>query len=88
MSGVFIKGMKMPENCARCQFLEGDSMDGLCHAANRWLDDDEFFTWYVYAEGDVDTSKPCNCPLIPVETREDALKILADVQDEMRWIDE
>lgn len=41
-------------------------MDGLCHAASRWLDDDEYWTWYVYPEGDMDDSKPCNCPLVPV----------------------
>lgn len=64
--GVYIKGMEMPPNCSRCPMLEGDRMDGLCHAASRWLDDDEFWTWYVYTEGDVDDSKPCNCPLVPV----------------------
>lgn len=66
MSGVYIKGMEMPTSCSVCPMLEGDRMDGLCHAASRWLDDDEFWTWYVYPEGDMDDSKPCNCPLIHV----------------------
>lgn len=61
---IIIPGMKMPKNCATCQMLEGDKGDGLCHAASRWLDDDEYWTWYVYPEGDLDDSKPCNCPLI------------------------
>ena len=61
---VLIKGMKMPTSCARCPMLDGDRLDGLCHAASRWLDDDEYWTWYVYPEGDMDDSKPCNCPLI------------------------
>lgn len=61
---ILITGMKMPKNCATCQMLEGDKGDGLCHAASRWLDDDEYWTWYVYPEGDIDDSKPCNCPLI------------------------
>ena len=64
--GIYIKGMEMPTSCRACRFLEGDHFDGLCHAAERWLDDDEYWTWYVYPEGDVDTSKPCNCPLVPV----------------------
>ena len=56
--------MELPKNCATCPMLEGDKGDGLCHAASRWLDDDEYWTWYVYPEGDLDDSKPCNCPLI------------------------
>ena len=63
---VYIPGIEMPTSCSRCPMLEGDRMDGLCHAASRWLDDDEFWTWYVYPEGDMDDSKPCNCPLVPV----------------------
>ena len=63
---VYIKGITPPKRCSECQFLEGGYMDGLCHAASRWLDDDEYWTWYVYPEGDMDDSKPCNCPLIPV----------------------
>lgn len=62
---ILIKGIKMPSNCYDCQFLEGDRFDGLCHAANKWLDDD-FFRWYQYDEGDVDDNKPLNCPLIEV----------------------
>lgn len=63
---VLIKGMEMPKSCSVCPMLEGDRMDGLCHAASKWLDDDEHWTWYVYPEGDMDDSKPCNCPLVPV----------------------
>lgn len=63
---VLIKGMEMPTSCSVCPMLEGDRIDGLCHAASKWLDDDEHWTWYVYPEGDVDDSKPCNCPLVPV----------------------
>lgn len=65
---VLIKGMEMPISCSRCPMLEGDRLDGLCHAASRWLDDDEYWTWYAYPEGDIDVSKPCNCPLAPVPT--------------------
>lgn len=63
---VYIPGVEMPTSCSACPMLEGDRMDGLCHAASRWLDDDEYWTWYVYPEGDMDDSKSCNCPLIPV----------------------
>ena len=63
---VLIKGMEMPKSCSVCLMLEGDNMDGLCHAASKWLDDDEHWTWYVYPEGDMDDSKPCNCPLIEI----------------------
>lgn len=63
---VLIKGMEMPKSCNACRLLEGDIDDGLCHAANRWLDDDEYWLWHQYPEGDVDTSKPSNCPLIEV----------------------
>ena len=66
---VLIKGMEMPESCNACRLLEGDRDDGLCHAANRWLDDDEYWLWHQYPEGDVDTSKPSNCPLIDVPDR-------------------
>lgn len=66
--GVYIKEMDMPKSCADCPMLEGDRMDGLCHAASKWLDDDERWTWYVYPEGDMDDSKPCNCPLVEVKT--------------------
>ena len=64
--GILIKGVKLPSKCYDCQFLEGDRVDGLCHAANKWLDDD-FFRWYQYDEGDIDDSKPLNCPLVEVE---------------------
>lgn len=63
---VLIKDMQMPASCSVCPMLEGYSMDGLCHAANKWLDDDEHWTWYVFPEGDMDNSKPSNCPLVPV----------------------
>ena len=66
MSGIYIPGMERPKNCSACPMLEGDRMDGLCHAASRWLDDDGYWTWYVYPERDVDYSMPCNCPLVPV----------------------
>jgi len=75
-----IKGMKMPKGCTYCPMLEGDSDDGLCHAASRWLDDDEYWLWYQYPEGDIDTSKPSNCPLTPVPTPHGRL-IDADVFD-------
>ena len=58
--------MEMPTSCSVCPMLEGDRLDGLCHAASRWLDDEEYWTWYIYPEGDTDDSKPCNCPLFPV----------------------
>lgn len=66
MSGIYIPGMDMPTSCTGCPMLEGDRLDGLCHAASRWLDDDEYWTWYVFSEGDTDDSKPYNCPLVPV----------------------
>ena len=65
MSGIYIPKMEMPKCCRECRFLEGYDLDGLCHAAERWLDDD-FWMWFVYDECDIDTSKPSNCPLIPV----------------------
>lgn len=65
---VLVKGMEMPKNCSVCPMLEGDADDGLCHAAHRWLDDDEYWFWQVYPEGDIDDSKPLNCPLIEVPT--------------------
>ena len=63
---ILIKGMKMPTSCNTCPMLEGDRLDGLCHAASRWLDDDEYWRWYLYPEGDVDDSRPLNCPLVEV----------------------
>lgn len=65
---ILIKGMEMPTDCNTCPMLEGDRLDGLCHAASRWLDDDEYWRWYLYPEGDVDDSKPLNCPLVEVPT--------------------
>lgn len=65
---VLVKGMEMPKACSECRLLEGDSWYGLCHGANRWLDDDDFFSWYQYPEGDIDDSKPVNCPLVEVPT--------------------
>ena len=70
---VLIKGMKMPKSCSTCQMLEGDPADGICHAAGRWLDDDEYWTWYVYPEGDIDDSKPSNCPLIELPDHGDLI---------------
>ena len=61
---VLIK-MDMPKSCSECQLLEGDQMDGLCHAANKWLDDD-YFRWFEYDEGDIDDSKPLNCPIVEI----------------------
>lgn len=63
---VLIKNMEMPTSCTYCPMLEGDGDDGLCHAASRWLDDEEYWLWYQYSEGDIDTSKPSNCPLVSV----------------------
>lgn len=70
---ILIKGMEMPTSCSVCPMLEGDRLDGLCHAASRWLDDDEYWTWYSYPEGDIDDSKPCNCPLLPVPPHGDLI---------------
>ena len=63
---VLIKGVKIPTNCNDCRFLEGNNMDGLCHAAGRWLDDN-CFLWYEFDDGEMDDSKPANCPLVEVE---------------------
>lgn len=63
---ILVRGMEMPEECARCRLLEGDARDGLCHGAEKWLDDD-YFIWPVFPEGDIDLSKPLNCPLVEVE---------------------
>lgn len=68
---VLIK-MDMPKSCAECQLLEGNKMDGLCHGANKWLDDD-FFRWYGYDEEDIDDSKPLNCPLVEVPPHGDLI---------------
>lgn len=70
---VLIKGLKMPKSCSTCQMLEGDPADGICHAAGRWLDDDEYWTWYVYTEGDIDDSRPSNCPLIELPDHGDLI---------------
>ena len=69
---ILIKGMDMPKSCYECQLLEGDTMDGLCHAANKWLDDD-YFRWFTYDEGDIDDSKPLNCPLVEVPSHGDLI---------------
>lgn len=63
---VLIRDMEMPRSCAECRFLEGEAMDGLCHASEKWLDDDDYFLWFQYSEGDIDDSKPANCPLIEI----------------------
>lgn len=84
---ILIRGMEIPKSCAYCPMLEGDRMDGLCHAASKWLDDDEHWTWYVYPEGDMDDSKPCNCPLVPVQEHGrliDAEKIYDAVEQRYR----
>ena len=65
MSGIYIPNMEMPESCTKCRFLEGVADDGLCHVAEKWLDD-EYFAWHLYADGDIDDSKPLNCPLVPI----------------------
>ena len=62
---VMIPGMEMPEDCAKCQLLEGDRMDGLCHGAKKWLDD-EHLLWCWFIDEGIDDSKPINCPLIAV----------------------
>ena len=62
---VLIKGMEIPKQCNDCRMLEGDQYDGFCHAADKWMDSD-WWSWYTYEEGDIDTSKPANCPLTPV----------------------
>lgn len=63
---VLIKGMKMPESCQKCPMLEGDYLDGLCHATGRWLDDESYWKWGYYDEYDIDESKPLNCPLVEI----------------------
>ena len=71
---ILIKGMEMPKSCNDCRFLEGDTMDGLCHAANRWLDDEEFFLWHQYPDSeDIDDSMPANCPLIELSPHGDLI---------------
>lgn len=80
---VLIKGMEMPKSCIACPMLEGDRMDGLCHAVSRWLDDDEYWTWYLYPEGDMDDSKPCNCPLVPVPTPHGRLIDAGELEDKL-----
>lgn len=62
---VLIKDMDVPERCAECRFLEGTTMDGLCHAARKWFDD-EYWNWYYFEEDDIDDSKPLNCPLVEI----------------------
>ena len=64
--GIYIKGVEMPKDCSVCQMLEGDATDGMCHAANRWLDDDEYWVWCVDSSGEIYDDKPCNCPLVEV----------------------
>lgn len=89
MSGIYIKGMEMPKRCNVCRFLEGDSMDGVCHAADKWMDDEDW-TWYVYEEGDIDTDKPANCPLIAVPDHGrliDADEFYADINESVLLTD-
>ena len=77
---VLIKGMNMPKNCNTCPMLEGDVFNGLCHAASRCLDDDEYWKWYLYPEGDVDDSRPLNCPLVEVKTPHGRLVDFGDIK--------
>lgn len=65
--GIYIKGMAMPKNCEECRMADASHVfvDGFCHAAYKWLDD-PWFDWPEYEEGDIDTSKPLNCPLIEI----------------------
>lgn len=86
---ILIKDMEMPTYCGECPMLEGDRLDGLCHAASRWLDDDEYWTWYVYPECDIDDSKPCNCPLIEIPPHGrliDADTLKTRVQKLQEWL--
>ena len=76
MNGVYIKNMPMPKNCEECKLCVyipiGDyGLMTKCLPLNR------------AAEGE--KLRPY-CPLVSVETREDALKILAECE-EMRWTD-
>ena len=56
---VLIRGMDMPKDCFECQLLSGDTSgdtsgditDWVCHAANRWLGDKDFWQWYAYEGG-------------------------------------
>ena len=63
---VLIKGMEMPNDCNKCQLLEGYICDGFCHGANKWLDSEDF-VWEIIDE-EVLSDKPVNCPLIEVPT--------------------
>lgn len=63
---ILIDGIDMPKCCEGCRMLDGRHDDGFCHAAQRWLDDDGYWLWHQYTEGDIDDSKPVNCPLVPV----------------------
>ena len=80
---ILIK-MDMPENCAECQLLEGDTMDGICHAANKWLDDD-YFRWARYDDGDIDDSKPLNCPLVEVPPHGDLIDRTRLYEQTAKW---
>lgn len=55
--------------------LEGNRDDGLCHAAERWLDDEEYWRWFTYEEGDIDDSMPSNCPLIELPNHGDLVDV-------------
>ena len=63
--GVYIPNMEIPKRCAECRMAAGDTLDGFCHAAEMWFDDDRW-RWFVYGEDDIDTDRPLNCPLISV----------------------
>lgn len=62
---VYIKDMEIPKNCEECRMAEVpyDLFYGFCHATNKWFDD-EWFVWSQYEEGDIDMTKPLNCPLV------------------------
>ena len=81
---VLIPGMKVPESCGNCRMLEGYVGDGLCHAANNWLDD-ESFLWPQYEDGDIDDSKPINCPLVELPEKHGRLVDADYYGNYLRW---
>jgi hypothetical protein len=83
---VIIQGIEVPEGCYDCRMLEGTTYDGLCHAADKWLDDDSFL-WYQFPEGDIDDNKPINCPLVEVPPHGRLIDAYAldDAFTNLRW---
>lgn len=59
---IYIKDMELPKNCEECRMAEV-AYEGFCHGAWRWFDD-EWFIWPEYEDGDIELSKPLNCPLV------------------------